>query len=127
MPACHQLAHGLVTPGRVDVEEAPELVVGAEVVPGVGLAPRWMVSLPPGVGPHLVDARVAVVKENEGGPFELGEFTRDPLGLSSALVFRKRLRLVLVADDPAALDIRFNVDDRCGHWCLRDVENRQSL
>jgi hypothetical protein len=41
--------------------------------------------------------------------------------LCSALMFGERLALVVAADDPAALGIRFNVDGRRGHACLPNV------
>jgi hypothetical protein len=63
----------------------------------------------------VVDARVAVVEENERGVIALGESAGSMFGGCGALVFRERFALVVVADDPAPRGIRFYVDDWWSH------------
>jgi hypothetical protein len=58
----------------------------------------------------VVDARVAVVEDNERRFFDLGESASDPLGIGGTPMFGERFARVLVSDDPAPLGIRFNVN-----------------
>jgi hypothetical protein len=61
---------------------------------------------------EAVDARVAVVEENERGAIAFSESAGSVFSIRGASVFGERLGVVLVADDPAPGSIRFDVDDR---------------
>lgn len=78
-----------------------------------------LVFAPPAFPLQAVDAGVAVVEQNERGTLELGELPRDVRSFRSALMFGVRLALVVEANDPASRGIRFNVDGRRRHACLR--------